>query len=192
MKKIKKDKNEAILQVKNNQKSLFINCKKICEKIKCDYKNITFEDKKRNRIETRKTEVYLNPLFDEVIEEDWGEYIKAIFKVTRLTKRLDTRTKKWISSFEISFYASTVVISAKDEGNNIRNHWGIENRNHNVRDGSFNEDGSRIRKNPHIFAKLRSFSLNIFRANSIENINNERNENAFDLDRFLKRYMHFF
>jgi hypothetical protein len=35
-------------------------------------------------------------------------------------------------------------------------------RSHYVRDGSFAEDASRIRCNPGIFARLRSFAANIF------------------------------
>jgi phage-related protein len=39
----------------------------------------------------------------------------------------------------------------------IRKHWGIENRAHCIRDCSFAEDASRIRKNPGVFARIRSF-----------------------------------
>ncbi len=36
-----------------------------------------------------------------------------------------------------------------------------------------NEDKSRIRNNPGIFAKLRSFALNILRVNKVKNIADE-------------------
>ena len=52
----------------------------------------------------------------------------------------------------------------------IRDHWAIENRSHYVRDGSFREDSSRIRCNPAIFARLRSFASNILRFNGVENV----------------------
>ena len=48
--------------------------------------------------------------------------------------------------------------------------WGIENRSHYVRDGSFREDASRIRCNPGIFARLRSFASNVLRFNGVENM----------------------
>jgi hypothetical protein len=48
--------------------------------------------------------------------------------------------------------------------------WDIENRCHYVRDGSFREDASRIRCNPGIFARLRSFASNILRFNGVENV----------------------
>jgi hypothetical protein len=37
-------------------------------------------------------------------------------------------------------------------------------------DGSFREDASRIRCNPAIFARLRSFASNILRFNGVENV----------------------
>ena len=47
---------------------------------------------------------------------------------------------------------------------------GIENRNHYVRDVSCDEDKSRIRDNPGIMARARSFALNIMRKNGITNV----------------------
>ena len=46
----------------------------------------------------------------------------------------------------------------------IRAHWRIENGSHYVRDTAFAEDASRIRKNPDIAARLRSFAYNLIRA----------------------------
>ncbi|MGC8537008.1 MAG: hypothetical protein ACP5QR_16030, partial [Rhizomicrobium sp.] len=43
----------------------------------------------------------------------------------------------------------------------IRAHWGIENSSHYVRDVTFAEDRSRIRTNPGVIARLRSFAFNI-------------------------------
>ena len=47
------------------------------------------------------------------------------------------------------------------------------------------EDKSRIRDNPHIFAKLRSFALNILRAHDVENVSLELFNNCMDLNRVL-------
>src|SRR5215813_12197775 len=43
-----------------------------------------------------------------------------------------------------------------------------------VRDGSFAEDASRIRKKPGVFARIRSFAANILRFNRAENVANTR------------------
>jgi hypothetical protein len=48
-----------------------------------------------------------------------------------------------------------------------------------VRDGSFAEDASRIRCNPGIFARLRSFVANILRANNVQNVTDARQRIAF-------------
>lgn len=47
------------------------------------------------------------------------------------------------------------------------------------------EDKSRIRTNPHIFAKLRSFALNILRKNNVENVSLELFDNSMALDNVL-------
>lgn len=47
------------------------------------------------------------------------------------------------------------------------------------------EDASRIRKNPAVFARLRSFALNIMRHNGVENIGAELYRNALSFDLIL-------
>jgi integration host factor subunit alpha len=56
----------------------------------------------------------------------------------------------------------------------IRGHWGIENRSHYVRDVTLCEDASRIRKNPGVFARIRSFAYNILRINQTDSIAQDR------------------
>ena len=62
---------------------------------------------------------------------------------------------------------------------------GIENRDHHVRDRILREDDSRIRRQPGIFARLRSFALNILRANGVGNVSEAIYTNALSLDRLL-------
>ena len=64
-------------------------------------------------------------------------------------------------------------------------HWGIENRNHYVRDVSCSEDRSRIRDNPGIMARARSFALNIMRHNGGTNIAQELWKGALSLEHIL-------
>ena len=47
------------------------------------------------------------------------------------------------------------------------------------------EDASRIRRNPGIFALLRSFALNVLRFNGVTNISLALYDNALDFDRLL-------
>jgi hypothetical protein len=53
-----------------------------------------------------------------------------------------------------------------------RLHWGIENKLHYVRDVSFDEDRSRVRKKAgaHVMASLRNLAISVLRMAGAENI----------------------
>ena len=174
--------NEVIVQVKGNQKTLLNDCLSISETTIPDEVYQEPVTKARNRIESRKVEIFIAPSLTD--GEQWT-FVKVIVKVQRDRQMFDTKTKTWQNSDEISFYVSTIILSAQEFCQAIRNHWGIENRNHYVRDVTLGEDKSRIRTNPHIFAKLRSFALNILRKNNVENVSLELFENCMDLDKVL-------
>ncbi len=91
----------------------------------------------------------------------------------------------WDHRVEISFYVCSAPVSAEKAASAIRSHWGIENQNHYVRDVSMLEDASRIRANPGVFARARSFALNILRANGEKNIADALWRNALNLERPL-------
>lgn len=116
---------------------------------------------------------------------DWEGLIVSAARVTRLTWHKDTKSGLWHKTEETSFYACQANLSAKDFAHAIRSHWGIENRNHYVRDVTFREDASRIRTRPGHFARFRSFALNILRANGVANIARELYVNALNLDNML-------
>jgi predicted transposase YbfD/YdcC len=113
---------------------------------------------------------------------DWDGLIVTAARVCRLTWRKDTKSGLWHSTTETSLYACQAAMSATAAGAAIRAHWGIENRSHYVRDVSFFEDHSRIRTKPTVFARCRSFALNILRANGAQNISRELYRNALNLD----------
>lgn len=178
----KKTGNDVIAQVKGNQKTLLNDCKTIAE---TTIPNEVYQEpmtKTRNRIESRTVEIFIEPTLTH--NEKWN-LVKVVVKVERYRRVFDTKTKRWKNSDETSFYISTIVLSAQEFCQAIRNHWGIENRNHHVRDVTMGEDKSRIRINPNIFAKLRSFALNILRTNNVENVSLELFDNCMNLDRVL-------
>ena len=174
--------NEALVQVKNNQKTLFNDCQTIAATTTSDEVYQEPVTKTRNRIESRKVEIFVSPTLTD--HQKWS-LVKVVIKVERSRQLFDTKTKTWQNSDETSFYISTIVLSAQEFCQAIRNHWGIENSNHYVRDVTMGEDKSRIRTNPHIFAKLRSFALNILRKNKVENVSLELFDNCMDLDNVL-------
>jgi predicted transposase YbfD/YdcC len=95
----------------------------------------------------------------------------------------DAKTGLLRQTSEVVFWVSSLSGPAPEKWNEwIRRHWRIENGSHYVRDVVFAEDASRIRKNPDIAARLRSFAYNLLRATGCENIKNARWRAALDLN----------
>jgi len=174
--------NEVIVQVKENQETLFHDCQTLAKTTTPAEVYQEPMTKAHNRIERRKVELFISPTLTEA--EKWS-LVKVVVKVERSRQVFETKTKTWKPCDETSFYISTLVLSAQEFCQAIRDHWGIENRNHYVRDVTMGEDKSRIRTNPHIFAKLRSFALNILRKNKVKNVSLALFENGLNLDNVL-------
>ena len=85
----------------------------------------------------------------------------------RLSLKRNSKTGLWDTTSNVAFYLSSKPAPASVLAEAIRSHWGIENRSHYPRDVAFDEDASRIRVNPGIFARLRSFAFNILRINAV-------------------------
>lgn len=174
--------NEVIVQVKGNQKTLLKDCQTLSQTTKPDQVYQEPLTKTRNRLESRQVELFISPILTD--PEKW-DLVEVIVKVQRHRQVFNTQTKTWNNTHETAFYIATIVLSAAEFCQAIRSHWGIENSNHYVRDVTLGEDKSRIRVNPHIFAKLRSFALNILRHNQVENVSLERFDNSMNLNRVL-------
>ena len=174
--------NDAVAQVKKNQKTLLSDCKDIADTLTPDDVFTDPLEKKRNRTESRRAEVFLSPLLTDAEKRN---SVEAVIKIDRFRQVFDTKKKEWENSHETSFYVSTIILDAKKICHGIRGHWRVENKNHYVRDVTMGEDRSRIRCNPHIFAKLRSIALNILRKNKVKNVSQERFRNCMDINRLF-------
>ena len=175
---------EVVLQVKGNQKKLFGKCVDIAITTKPHSKNTETGKRERNRIEKRRVTVFRKSTHD--LGNMWNEHLKTMIRVERKTRTFNTKTKQFDESEETAFYVSTAdILSAKEFGDIIRSHWGIENSNHYVKDVSLREDFSRVRKNPENIATLRSFALNILRMNGETNISPALYRNAVNVSRVL-------
>lgn len=165
-----------IFQVKKNQKTLLQNFQYHI-KFSAPITTITNKDKPdkaHGRIETREIRTY-KPNTKKygqlgfITDIDWRKQIKVIIEITRKTKTKNTKksTKDltiYKTTTEKSYYfTTTATLSAKQLQDIIREHWGIENKNHYVRDVTLKEDQSRIRINPVIMAIIRSTALNTIR-----------------------------
>jgi predicted transposase YbfD/YdcC len=80
----------------------------------------------------------------------------------------------WSRTSEIAYYVANSRVSAHCAAAAIRGHWHIENTLHYTRDVTFQKDQSRIRHNPGIFARLRSFAYNILRRNATATFSQDR------------------
>jgi len=164
---VKDSGNNVIVQVKENQQQLLDDCRVTAQNETPLSVYAAPPESGRGRIEQRGCRVFECAF---TTDPQWQTLIAQIVEVRRVRECFNTRTKCWERSEEIAFYISTTRRSAQEYNTIIRQHWAIENRQHRVRDGAFREDESRIRKNPAIMAMLRSFALNVFRANRIGNI----------------------
>jgi hypothetical protein len=118
---------------------------------------------------------------------EWDGLIHTVIEVRRIRDRFHPKSGEWRKTQETAYYVSDCEpsVSAQSYAQAIRGHWSIENRQHYVRDVSLGEDRSRIRHNPGIFARLRSFALNILRSSGVTNIAEALYDNALSFDRIL-------
>jgi DDE family transposase len=161
-----------IVQLKDNQPTLSRKVETVCNDIKPLSAVETVDRKKRNRHETRTVAVF--DARPAVAGTEWQPHVAAIIAVERRVFTFKPATGLWTSSRESAFYLSNRPILAGQAADAIRKHWGIENKQHYTRDVTFHEDASRIRRNPGIFARLRSFAYNILRFNQADTIAQDR------------------
>lgn len=183
---VKEAKGELITQIKENQGELYREVQEACGDLAPLSQYEAPVEKARNRIERREAAVF--QVNEYLVESaDWNAYISCVIQVKRHTELLDTKTNAWKIRKETAYYAASHIHDAQTFASYIREHWWTENKNHYVRDVVLKEDDSRIRTNPGIFARLRSFALNILRFNKVGNINAALFENAINSDN-LKAY----
>jgi predicted transposase YbfD/YdcC len=102
-----------------------------------------------------------------------------VIRVERDVLTRSARTGLWRRSIETVFYLATTAIPAVRAASAIRDHWKVENTSHYSRDVTMGEDRSRIRCNPGLFARLRSFAFNILKTNRRSSLPQDRFRAAF-------------
>lgn len=170
--------------MKGNQPKLLKQCLAVSKTQRVTSQDTQTGKRERNRIEKRTTTVFHKDSYD--LGDTWNQFLQTVIRVKRSVQTFNTKTKQFESSIETAFYVSTTdKLCAKEFGNIIRSHWGIENSNHYVRDVSLREDFSRVRKNPENVATLRSFALNLLRTNGVTNVSQALYRNAVNVRRVL-------
>jgi predicted transposase YbfD/YdcC len=174
--------NALLVQVKGNHPTLHDRLAGLCASQPPFDSDETVDRRRHGRQEHRLVEV-----FDTAgqLDAEWQPLIACVARVSRLTFEKDTRSGLWPSRAEIGCYACQIRLDAKTLARAVRSHWGIENRDHYVRDVTLGEDASRIRQKPGGMARIRSAALNILRANGVRNVSQALYVNALNLDRLL-------
>jgi predicted transposase YbfD/YdcC len=166
-----------IVQIKDNQPTLYREVQAVCAAAEPMSSQTSLDKNRRNRHETRAVAVF--EAKPAVAETEWEPHVAAIIRVERAVQHFQPATGRWTPSFETSFYLSSRPLVAKTAAAAVRQHWGIENTSHYSRDLTFREDASRIRKNPGVFARLRSFAYNVLKSNQTDTIPQDRLAAAF-------------
>ena len=129
-------------------------------------------NKSRNRDERRTVAVF-DPT-NTLAGTDWHPHVAAIIRVERDVYTRNTKTGLLRHSAETAFYVANTPVTATRAAEAIRAHWKVENTSHYSRDVTLGEDHSRIRTNPGVFARLRSFAFNILKAKQTDTLSQDR------------------
>ena len=134
-----------IVQLKDNQPSLLQKVETACASQR-PVSSDTSVSTGRNRHETRSADVF--SATRSVAGTEWKSLVKSIVRVTREVLHRDAKTGLWSSTSEVAYYVANSAVSACLAATAIRHHWNVENTLHYTRDVTFQEDQSRIRRNP--------------------------------------------
>src|SRR3954449_7342364 len=144
--------NALLVRVKANQPGRHDAVTQLCAEREPSGRLETVDRGRHGRQEHRRVEVFA--VADQPPPE-WRGTIACAARVSRLSWCKDTRAGLWRPRREVAYYVSQVRLDAENFGRAVRAHWGIENRDHHVRDRTLREDASRIRRQPGVFARLR-------------------------------------
>ena len=169
-----------IVQVKGNQPTLHQRVQQLSANT-APLGSARSHDRGRNRDERRAVTVF-DPK-SSLADTDWQPHVAAVVRVrpkagqTEVEREVYTRnaaTGLLRRSAEVAFYVANTPLTAARAAEAIRAHWRIETTSHHSRDVTLGEDRSRIRTNPGVFARLRSFAFNILTANQTDTLSQNR------------------
>jgi predicted transposase YbfD/YdcC len=172
------------VQVKDNQPSLHQAIAEVAATA-APSDPVRRHDTGRNRDERRTVSVFAPA--NTLAKTDWHPHVAVIIRVEREVFTRDSKTGLLHRSAETAFYISNIRLTAARAAEAIRAHWRIETASHYSRDVTMGEDRSRIRTNPGVFARLRSFAFNILKANRTDTLSQDRYRAALaGIDNLLK------
>ena len=107
-------------------------------------------------------------------DTEWKPLIETIARVKRKVWHRNAKTGMLSGTSDLAYYLANFAAPASHAAAAIRGHWHVENKLHYTRDVTFLEDQSRIRRNPGVFARIRSFGYNILRRNQTGTVSQDR------------------
>lgn len=128
-------------------------------------------DKGHGRIETR--EIWTSTEFSNHVD---FPYAQQVFRIKRTTTDLSGNVLKGRRGTEEVAFGVTSLSVEKASSDRVlafnRGHWVIENQVHYVRDMTYDEDRSQVRKGsrPHAMATLRNLAISLLRLAGADNI----------------------
>lgn len=147
------------MQVKENQKAILeeiVNTKENTQQIE-RYSEI---GKEHGRIEERIIELF------PIALKDWPGIVAACSIMRKISQK---KKNQYVETESISYYISNKKMSASMMNKSVRDHWGIENSHHYIRDTVLMEDSNRIRVKPENMMIIRSFGYNLIQMNMARN-----------------------
>lgn len=110
-----------------------------------------------------------------------------ISRVACIRRKIYTMAGECVSKEHAWVLTSSADATAKDFHVRIRNHWGIENKSHYVRDVTYHEDAHRayVGNEARVMATLRNTAIGIFRVNGLNKIREAAQWVCRDQDRAL-------
>ena len=106
---------------------------------------------------------------DKLADTEWRSHVAAIIRGKRRVYTRNAKTGLLRHSAETAFYVSDTPVTATRAAEAVRAHWRIENTSDYSRDVTLGEDRSRMRTNPGVFARPRSFAFNSLKASLASN-----------------------
>ena len=119
------------------------------------------------------------------LKEDWPG-LQQVLRLERTTHRDGKESR------EVAFAITSLSPQRADAAALLelwRGHWGIENREHWVRDTNWNEDRCRVRlpRPAHNLAAFRNAAINLLRLAQVTNIAAALRQNAYQTNRLLAK-----
>lgn len=168
--------NDYVITVKGNQPRLLAQLLTITEEQKPCEQFVDIE-KTRGRITCR-----IVKIFTELknIDHDWVG-VQSLIQVERIGIRSG---KKYLMA---NYYISSLVSTATNFANRIRQHWGIENRLHWVKDVIFGEDAAPFRSYNAAtnWSIIRNIAINLARKGGYNSLTKAERFLAHDIDKLF-------